>query len=123
MTERSQHRQPCCSPSPTKLPEDAAQAWPASSPLAGRVAAIGGEEARGGKHRACVRGECTGVHRAVVRRAPSYAKKAASCSAGLQPVDCIVTDEVLSVGVPYFDASKHINHTFTLSSSMRRIVI
>ena len=55
--------------------------------------------------------------------APSHAKKAASCSAGLQPVNCIVTDEVLSVGMPYFDASKHINHTFTLSSSTRRIVI
>jgi acetolactate synthase I/II/III large subunit len=27
--------------------------------------------------------------------------------AGLQPADCIVMDEVLAVGVPYFDASKH----------------
>jgi len=27
--------------------------------------------------------------------------------ARLQPVDCIVMDEVLAVGVPYFDASKH----------------
>jgi acetolactate synthase-1/2/3 large subunit len=27
--------------------------------------------------------------------------------ARLQPVDCIVMDEVLGVGVPYFDASKH----------------
>ena len=27
--------------------------------------------------------------------------------ARLQPVDCIVMDEVLAVGVPYFHASKH----------------
>ena len=35
------------------------------------------------------------------------AKAASAVIARLQPADCIVMDEVLAVGVPYFDASKH----------------
>ena len=35
------------------------------------------------------------------------AQSVSAVIAGLQPAECIVMDEVLSVGVPYFDASKH----------------
>src|SRR4030095_13335477 len=35
------------------------------------------------------------------------AKAVSAVIARLQPADCIVMDEVLAVGVPYFDASKH----------------
>jgi acetolactate synthase I/II/III large subunit len=35
------------------------------------------------------------------------AQSVSAVIASLQPADCIVMDEVLSVGVPYFDASKH----------------
>jgi acetolactate synthase-1/2/3 large subunit len=35
------------------------------------------------------------------------AQSVSTVIARLQPVDCIVMDEVLTVGVPYFDASKH----------------
>jgi acetolactate synthase-1/2/3 large subunit len=35
------------------------------------------------------------------------AQSVSAVIARLQPVDCIVMDEVLTVGVPYFDASKH----------------
>jgi hypothetical protein len=33
------------------------------------------------------------------------AQSVSAVIAGLQPAECIVMDEVLSVGVPYFDAS------------------
>ena len=35
------------------------------------------------------------------------AQSVSAVIASLQPLDCIVMDEVLAVGVPYFDASKH----------------
>jgi hypothetical protein len=35
------------------------------------------------------------------------ARAVSAVIARLQPVDCIVMDEVLAVGVPYFNASKH----------------
>lgn len=35
------------------------------------------------------------------------AQSVSAVIAGLQPAECIVMDEVLSAGVPYFDASKH----------------
>ena len=35
------------------------------------------------------------------------AQSVSAVIARLQPLDCIVMDEVLAVGVPYFDASKH----------------
>ena len=38
------------------------------------------------------------------------AQSVSAVIARLQPLDCIVMDEVLAVGVPYFDASKHSRH-------------